>query len=200
VQITAKDFDKNGSVDPVVTYYNDVEQGRFIVHNRLVLIDQIPSIKKRFETFRQYASTPFQKAFTDEDKKGALVQNVYSLSSKIFINNAGKSFTPADLPEIAQVSVINDILVSDLNHDGHQDLVIIGNNYSQETLFGRYDASYGALFLGDGKLNWKYVDPQQSGFFAGGDAKFIRQIRSKTGGGVVVLNNNAPLSYFLLSK
>jgi hypothetical protein len=196
VQIVAKDFDKNSSVDPIVTYYNEVEKDRFIVHNRLVVIDQIPWLKKRFETFRQYASAPFEKALTEQDRAGASMFNVYSLSSKIFVNHAGKTLSATDLPEIAQLSVINDILVTDVNKDGRTDLITIGNNYSQETLFGRYDASFGAVFLGDGKLNWTSLTPSQTNFFAAGDAKFMQVIKSNSGRYLLVVNNNSPAVYF----
>lgn len=199
VQIVAKDFDKNGSIDPIVTYYNDVEDDRFMVHNRLVVIDQIPSIKKRFQTFRQYALSSFEKSFTPEEKEGATVLNAFNMLSCIFSNQSGKSFKAIPLPEITQLSVVNDVLVTDVNTDGHLDLVTVGNNYSQETLFGRYDASYGSVLLGDSKLNWTPLIPQESGFAAGEDAKAIRQLESGKRRSVVVLNNNSPLSYFTMT-
>ena len=79
VKITAKDFDSNGSIDPLVTYYNPVEKDRFMVHNRLVLIDQVPGFKRRFETFRKYASTTFEKAFRADEIEGAYEQKIYHL-------------------------------------------------------------------------------------------------------------------------
>src|SRR5690606_16700531 len=114
VVITAADFDKNGSIDPIVSYYNPIENDRFIIHNRLVLIDQVPGFKRRFETFSQYATTPFVKSFSDEELSRAIDTYAYELSSVILVNDMGERFNRVQLPDIAQVSSINDVLVEDL--------------------------------------------------------------------------------------
>ena len=196
VQVVAKDFDGNGSMDPIVTYYNPVEKDRFIVHNRLVLIDQIPGVKRRFETFTQYATRPFKEVFSEEELEGAFTGSAYQLASVILINNHGTGFTMMELPEIAQISTINDILVHDLNEDGAQDIIAIGNMYAQETLFGRYDASIGTILLGDGKLNWKELAPPTSGFVVDSDARYIESLRTAQGSLFVITNNDDSIQFF----
>jgi hypothetical protein len=200
VQLVAKDFDGNGSVDPITTYYNPVEKDRFIVHNRLVLIDQIPGIKRRFETFTQYATRPFDKVFTKEELEGAYTCNAYMRESAILVNKGGEHFTTVPLPEVAQVSTINDLLIDDINHDGHADIIAIGNMYAQETLFGRYDASVGTILLGDGKLNWKELPPDQSGFVVDGDARYIESLRTPRGIGYVVTINHDSIQLIVPRK
>ena len=198
VEIVAKDFDKNGSIDPIVTYFNPIDNDRFMIHNRLVVIDQIPSIKKRFETFGKFATTSFNHAFTKKELDDAFTGKVNSLASVVLINNQGKSFDIESLPEVAQLSVINDMLVEDINHDGDMDLVLVGNNYAQETLFGRYDASIGTILLGDGKLHWKNLEARTSGFVVEGDAKYIRFIKTAKGKIYVIANNNSSLDCFFV--
>jgi enediyne biosynthesis protein E4 len=200
VSIVAKDFDKNGSTDPLISYYNPVEQDRFMVHNRLVLIDQIPSIKGRFPDFNKFATTPFRKAFTKEEVDGALTLNAYTLSSVILLNENGKSFKPLPLPQIAQVSPINDLLIEDLNGDGHQDLILIGNSYEQETLFGRYDASLGTILLGTGNNKWEILEPRISHFLADGNAKTIKMISRRNHKLIMVANNGTAPVFYLLPK
>lgn len=197
VQLVASDFDHNGSVDPIITYYNEVEKDRFIVHNRLVLIDQIPSIKRRFETFTQYATTPFSRIFTPAELKGAFLGNAFKLESVVLINQGGNGFLSEDLPEVAQFSTVNDIIVTDINGDSHRDLLLIGNNYAQETLFGRYDASMGVVLLGDGNLNWTSLPISLSGFNVSGDSRYMKMLRSAHGATLVVGNNNEALQFFI---
>jgi hypothetical protein len=197
VQLVTKDFDGNGSVDPIMTYYNPVEKDRFIVHNRLVLIDQIPAVKRRFETFTQYATRPFEKAFTKDELKDAYTCSAYVAESAIFINTGGKTFTLVPLPDVAQLSTVNDVLIDDVNHDGHADIIAVGNMYAQETLFGRYDASLGTILLGDGKLNWKELSPQESGFVVDGDARNIKSLRTAGGVGYVVTVNHDSIQLVL---
>src|SRR5688572_18963925 len=166
VLMSSADFDNNGAIDPIVTYYNPVEKDRFIVHNRLVLIDQVPGFKRRFETFARYASTPFQKSFTEQELSGAMQNKVTVLSSMLLINEAGRKFKKVNLPDVAQLSTLNDALIEDLNGDGNLDLIIVGNSYAQETLFGRYDASIGTVLMGDGSLNWRELENRYSNFVA----------------------------------
>lgn len=196
VQIVAKDFDENGSMDPIITYYNPVEKDRFIIHNRLVLIDQIPGIKKRFETFGQYASRPFSKVFSEAELQGAYSADAKMLQSVLLINEEGKDFRIIDLPEIVQISTINDVLVDDVNRDGFADVVCVGNMYGQETLFGRYNASVGAILLGDGALNFRELPPHQSGFVVDGDARFIRALKTREGFVYAVTSYNDSIRFF----
>jgi hypothetical protein len=200
VKITAKDFDKNGSIDPIITYYNPVEKDWFIVHNRLVIIDQIPPIKRRFETFSQYADATLNKAFKDDELAGAYEAKAYSLASVILINQQGKKFLKKELPETAQVSTINDVLVDDLNNDTHTDLILVGNSYHQETLFGRYNASVGTVLLGDGQLGWTSVSPSQCKFIADGDARHIEMIHTSSGKIYMIVNNNDKTQFFSLPR
>ena len=197
VQIVAKDFDGNGSMDPIITYYNPIEEDRFIVHNRLVLIDQIPGMKRRFETFTQYATRPFEKVFSEEELAGALTGNVFKTESAILINNQGRGFTVQDLPDIAQLSTINDILIDDVNSDGFADIVAIGNMYGQETLFGRYNASVGTVLLGNNKFDWKELPPGKSGFVVDGDARYIERLVSRDGPLYVITSYNDSIRFFL---
>lgn len=196
VKITAKDFDNNGSIDPIITYYNPFEKKRFMVHNRLVLIDQIPAIKKRFETFTQYATTPFEEAFTQTELEGAYEGSLYTLASCIFVNREGTKFESQQLPEVVQLSTVNDLLIEDLNSDGFDDLILIGNNYSQETLFGMYDASIGCILLGDGNLHWRSLSSSETGFVSNKDAKMIKLLQSGSGRKVIISNNNDEFDVF----
>jgi hypothetical protein len=194
VRITAKDFDKNESIDPLITYYNPVEKDRFLLHNRLVLIDQVPGFKRRFEKFALYAKTPFSKSFRKEELEGAYEGKASTLVSVVLVNEKGKGFKQLSLPEMAQISTINDVLIEDLNSDGYLDLITIGNNYAQETLFGRYDASIGTVLLGDGKFNWQPLTNYTSHLLIEKQAQRIRRLRTADHSEILLITvNNGPL-------
>jgi enediyne biosynthesis protein E4 len=198
--LSASDFDKNGSVDPILTYYNDVEKNRFVVHNRLVLIDQIPAIKRRIQTFSQYATTPFEGIFTQQELQGAYTVKANTLASVVLINQNGKSFTTVPLPDIAQISTLNDVIAGDLNADGKTDLILVGNNYNQETLFGRYDASVGTILLNDGHSGWSLADHAKTKFTAAGDVRHATTYHTPTGKAFLILQNNDSLITYRLSR
>jgi enediyne biosynthesis protein E4 len=115
----------------------------------------------------------------------------------LLINEQGKKFNKVDLPEIMQISTINDVLIEDLNNDEHLDMIVIGNNYAQETLFGRYDASIGTVLLGDGKFHWKEIENRDCVFVSDRDARAIIQLKQKKEGEIIlIINNNGPLQSF----
>ena len=72
--------------------------------------------------------------------------------------------------------------------------MLVGNNYAQETLFGRYDASIGTILLGDSEGSWAALKNSDVNFMADGDA---RRILCLQGEGprqtIVVVNNDGPL-------
>jgi hypothetical protein len=104
-----------------------------------------------------------------------------------------------ELPAVAQFSSINDVLADDLNRDGKPDLILIGNNYAQEPMFGRYDASVGTILINEGNLHWSELNPAESNFIADRNAKYIRKIGNGTSPQYLVINNNDS-SYFYQQK
>jgi hypothetical protein len=196
VYITAKDFDKNGSIDPVISYYNPVEKDRFIIHNRLVLIDQIPAMKRRFETFTGYATTTFEKSFTPDELKGVFESGVEILSSVVLSNRKGREFGIRKLPEIVQISSVNDFHAVDLNDDGFPDIISGGNSHTQETLFGRYDASIGDILMNDGKGNLTPVDPVETKLVLDHHVRRIESLRTAAGTLLVIVNHNGPMKFY----
>jgi enediyne biosynthesis protein E4 len=197
--LMADDFDKNGSTDPILTYFNPIEKERYIVHNRLVLIDQIPAIKRRIQTFTQYATAPMEKIFTGDERARAVQLRANILTSVLLRNEKGKRFTTHALPEAAQMSMINDVLVDDVNTDGREDLILTGNNYDQETLFGRYDASVGTVLLNDGKGGWINAPHSATKFTAGGDIRHATSYNSLLGKRYMLLLNNDSVATFRVS-
>ena len=68
------------------------------------------------------------------------------------------------------------MIIEDFNHDGNPDILAVQNDYSFEPLGGRYDAGIGLLLFGDGKGNFIFVDPRESGILINGDSKSISRI------------------------
>ena len=198
VSIVAKDFDGNGSIDPLITYFNPLERDRFLVHNRLVLIDQVPGFKRRFETFNSYAIAPYAQAFRKDELQDAFERSIYTLKSMMLINNNGHSFRSAPLPDIAQISTINDFLVTDFNGDHHADLLAVGNRYTQETLFGQYDASLATVMLSDGNSGWDIVDNSAANLMIDGDVRHVRLLRARDRNIILVVRNNGEIGMYVV--
>lgn len=58
VQIFAKDYDKNGLMDPIMTHF--VLGKKVIAHTRDEMIKQINPIRARFKSYHDFASAEFE--------------------------------------------------------------------------------------------------------------------------------------------
>ena len=110
-----------------------------------------------------------------------------------YLENQDGSFEIRPLPNLAQISSVNNILIEDYNGDGKKDLLISGNLYQSEIETPRNDAGYGLLLAGDGDGNFDPVGLSESGFFAPNDAKDMKSIRVGKRNFILVANNQGVL-------
>ncbi|MEO6849652.1 MAG: VCBS repeat-containing protein [Mucilaginibacter sp.] len=169
-----KDFDDNGSIDPILCFYIQHKSYPYVTKDEL--FDQISMMRSRFPDYKSYADATFAQIFTPEEIKGAKHLSANCLSTACFISNATGKLHQVSLPSQAQYSPVYTITLLDYDHDGKGDLLLCGNINYARIRFGKYDANYGVLLKGDGKGNYKYVPQQQSGFNLWGDVRAALQV------------------------
>ncbi|WP_419213594.1 VCBS repeat-containing protein [Maribacter sp. X9] len=192
LRIYAKDFDKNGQIDPVMSYYIMGEQ--YIAHSRNDLIKQISAMKGRFRTYTDYAEATFQESFLKEELEDAYVVKSETFANSYLENLGNGQFKLSALPKMTQTAPMYGTLVGDYNHDGHLDVLAVGNFYSGEVFSGQYDASIGWFLAGDGKGNFMLIESEESGFFIKGDAKSLVNLRYGDQELILAGINNGPLA------
>jgi hypothetical protein len=195
----AKDFDKNGSIDPVLCQY--LGDQLFPVHPRDEMTSQMNFLKKRFVYYGDYAKASLPKIFTNEELNGAQKLTCEMMQS-VFIETKGNGkFTLKALPAPAQLGPVYGILSGDYNQDGHLDLLLTGNSYAPESISGRLDAFNGLLLTGNGKGEFLPISASKSGFLVEGDGKGLAELQLKNGEKLILTGqNNAPLKIFSLLK
>jgi enediyne biosynthesis protein E4 len=187
VKVVAKDFDNNGSIDPIVFAHfknNRGEYDLFPVHFWNELYGQSTLFRKKFDSYKAYASVNYDNLLTDVEKEGALELEGNFAASVVLINKGKGDFDIRPLPIRAQMAPLNGIQVADVNNDGHLDILITGNDYGNEIFVGRLDAQVGLVLLGDGKGGFSELPPYKAGFSVPGDAKALATLR---------LTDNRPL-------
>ncbi len=189
MRIIAKDFDRNGSLDPVCTYY--VQGKSYPIYHRNLLISQIPSLKNRFKKYQDYARATFDDIFPPEDIRDAYVKDSRCFESSWIENLGNGTFRIHPLPLEAQVSPVFGILTGDYNSDGNTDILLTGNSYSSNVYTGEYDALIGLLLEGNGKGGFSALPGRESGFFADGDAKGMAQLTLKDGSSLILVARNS---------
>ncbi|TXE12261.1 VCBS repeat-containing protein [Algoriphagus aquimarinus] len=193
VKIYAKDFDNNGSVDPITfAYYKDREgnYNSFPSHFWGDLYGQSPMFRRKFERYKLYALSTEQSLFTEKEREDALIL-IGNYDKTAYIENLGNGkFQVKRLPTLAQIAPVNGLATEDVNGDGYPDVVLIGNDYGNEIFVGRLDAHLGLVLLGDGKGNFTPMSPQESGFVVPGDGKALVKIASAQGQPLFVASQN----------
>jgi len=174
VCVYAKDFDKNGRIDPVICHF--IEGQNYIAHSRDMLIKQINSMRVRFKTYTDYGNTPFEKSFTKAELSDALILKSETFTTSYIENLGNGKFDIQPLPIEVQVAPIFGMISEDFNSDGNLDVMMVGNSYATEIMVGQYDACIGIVMLGDGKGGFKCSPSVQSGFFVDKDAKALAKI------------------------
>jgi len=180
LSVYAKDFDNNGSVDAIVTLYLKDKKGakkEYTALNRDDIVGQLPSVRKKFLTYKEFANADVHQIFPDDEMKGALILHATNLRSCFLKNDGNGKFDLKPLPNTAQMAPLNGMVVDDFNNDGNLDVAICGNDYGNEVFNGMYDAMNGLVLLGDGNGNFISKTIQESGFFVPGDAKALIKLR-----------------------
>ncbi|MGV3505277.1 MAG: FG-GAP-like repeat-containing protein [Adhaeribacter sp.] len=171
-----KDFDDNGSVDPILCFYMQGKSYPYVTRDEL--LDQISLMRTRFPDYASYADATLKDIFTPEELQGAGHLSVNCLETMFFAGGAKAKFTAKALPLAAQASPVYALTALDYNSDGHADLLLAGNLNQARLRFGKYDANYGLLLQGDGKGGFRPLPQQQSGFSLRGDVRSILQVNN----------------------
>jgi len=188
VFVYGKDFDGNGSFDPLVSRY--VQGKEYLVHPRETLTDQIVSYKRKLTRYATYGKATREDLLPASQLDGAVVLKATQLASVYLENIGGGKFTLHQLPVEAQTAPLNCILATDVNGDGQLDILGVGNNYAAEPLSGRYDAGIGVCLLGNGKGMFKAMKVTESGFFVNEDAKSLVRVKRADGKVLMVVGCN----------
>ncbi len=171
-----KDFDNNGSIDPILCLYIQGKSYPYLTRDELG--DQIKMMYTRFPDYNSYADATLKDVFSTDEMRGVQYLHADDLSTSYFETGADGKFHEKKLPLQAQFSPVYTITALDFNKDGNEDLLLCGNIHHARIRFGNYDANYGVLLQGDGKGNFSYVSQQESGFHMVGDVRSVISINN----------------------
>ena len=166
-----KDFDGNGTLDPVFCYYIGDTSYPFMTRDEL--LQQIGNMSKRFPDYKSYANSELKDIFPGNELQGAGHLSVNCLETVYFSLGGNGRFRRRDLPLPVQFSPVCTITALDYDKDGKEDLLLCGNINHARLRFGKFDANYGILLHGDGAGNFSYIGQQRSGFRLKGDVRSV---------------------------
>ncbi len=187
IVLIANDFDNNGSIDPILTYYQDGRQYPYA--GRDAMIGQLPGLKKKFLRYAPYARATIEDIFSEDDLKQSQYLYVHTLSTTLFINE-GKSFSPVTLPFQSQLSPVYAILVEDYDLDGRKDILLAGNFLYAEPETGEMDAGCGVLLTQMEDGTFRYIPNRNHGFWAQQEVRTLLKVKLANEHNAIVTGNN----------
>ncbi len=177
VKLWVNDFDKNGTVDNILTRtVNGKDMPVFLKHD---MEEQIPSLKKQNLKHGDFAKRSIQELFASQLLNSSQIKLFNYTSSVIAINEGNGKFSIQKLPQMVQLSSVNAIHCMDINNDGNTDLILGGNEFGFLPQFGRLDAGFGHVLLNNGKGQFTWVGFDRSGLQLPGQIRDIAEITGK---------------------
>ena len=142
------DFDNNGKIDPITTYfYKGTET---VLATKDELVKQLPFLNKKFLSYHDFAKAGITDLLSEEKLEKAEKKQVFTLETTYFENQGNLSFKAKALPKMAQISSVKTMITEDFNADGLLDILLLGNDSEISTQLGRLDASHGVFLLNTG--------------------------------------------------
>lgn len=164
-----KDFDQNGSIDPIFSYYIQGKSYPYLTRDEL--LGQLAGKRSKYTSYGSYADAILTDIFSKEELEGSQKLMANHMETVVFLSQDDGTYKTAELPKQAQYAPVYAISVSDIDQDGNPDLLLLGNNDYFKLRLGKFDANYGTLLLGDGKGKFKYLDQKASGLDIKGNVR-----------------------------
>ncbi len=194
----AGDFTGDHGTDIVLTQTIDGKEYPFF--GRAKLGPVIYPLALRVPRYATFAAATVEQLFSSAQLQRALHYQADTFASLYLQNNGNGTFTPVQLPNLAQISPIRGIVARDVDGDGNLDLIVAGNLTEMEPNTTPPDAGNGLWLKGDGQGHFTPVSPFESGFLTPRGVAGLALIKTPAGSAVLVANTNDSLQAFTLLR
>jgi len=188
LHIYANYFDDNTSYDTALSKVSNGEL--YPARGKECSTQQTPFLEEKITTFKAFANSTLEEVYGQEKIADALHLEVTNFHSYVMKNLGNGNFDIEDLSVTAQFGPTLDFELLDVNADGKQEILGVGNIYDAEVETIRYDASRGFILTKD--LNPIHDDT----FILDAEAKAIKKIKINGVWHVLVLQANEELAVF----
>ena len=195
VRMYLNDFDDNGKVEQILTYYMNGKEIPFANHAELTM--QLPHLKKNYILSKDLARASLEDILGKKKLKTSIKYEVNTFQSMYFENKGNLKFDAKPLPDVLQWSSMESAFLQDLDADGIQDLLIGGNFYDSNIEMGRYDSNFGNVL----KLNKEGLKSFSLGEVSvKGQVRHIQSIRINGKSCFIFAKNNEPVQVLQLNE
>lgn len=192
MELFLNDFDNNGTSEALISYYWPDGKSH-LFHSKTDITSQIPSLKKKFLFYKDYAGKGISDVVSGERLQNATKLRVETLASSVLINDGNMHMSLVSLPGMAQLSPIFGIVIDDFDHDGLLDIFAVGNFYDVKPDLGRMDARAVYFLKGDGKGKFECMPAQNNGLNFQTQFRDVALFSAHNNKRLALAANNGPL-------
>jgi hypothetical protein len=156
---------------------------------------QLPGLSGTVESHDAYSEMTISDIYGSQMLNQGLNYQVNTFKTSYIENLGNGKFRLKPLPNEAQISNTNAILIADYTSDGKFDITIGGNLYSSEEETTRLDAGRGLLLAGNGSGGFFPISPFNSGLYLSGDVKDLKEIKIGAGKFIIASRNRDSLQF-----
>lgn len=181
ITIIAKDFDKNGSIDPFLSYYLRDSLGTrkdHIYHPWEDVVKQYRGLRKNFNSYGTFGEATIDDIFAFEDLSDVYTEETNWMKSSWIENLGNNRFALHALPKEVQWAPLFGIVPMDIDEDEFKDLILVGNDFGVEVHQGRSDALNGVVLKNQAGSGFQVMDLETTEFFVGKDAKSLVKLHT----------------------
>jgi hypothetical protein len=188
IELYYGNFDANNTLDIAMGYH---ENGKlYPVYEWNHAVQQLPDIKDIIKSNNQYAVSTLEEIYGATVHANASKLQAFTLATSIMQNLGDGKFELQPMQNEVQISTTNSMVIRDMDLDGNDDLLLVGNFYPMEVRSIRNDAGIGAFLKGDGTGNFRFEPNQSTGLFIPGDVRHIGVLKNNGEILIVIVKND----------
>ncbi|RZS95977.1 VCBS repeat protein [Cecembia calidifontis] len=193
MRLYVNDFDRNGSIEQILTQYESGMSYPMVLKN--ALLKQLPGLRKQLLSYDIYKDKKMEDLFPPEILGQSKVLQVQTLETAVFLNQGDGKFVKGSLPQLVQSSPVYAINTWK-DEKGKLHLFLGGNQSRIKPELGVNMGSYGWHLTGEDVHSLQVVPADQSGFYIKGEIRDIQLIQTAKGTALMVAKNNDEVELF----
>lgn len=187
LRMYVNDFDRNGSIEQIITIYENGESYPLALKSSL--LKQLPGLRKQLLSYDIYKDKKIEDLFSKDIIESSLVLEVKTLESVLFRRDENGTFVRIDLPAELQYAPV--YAAFNLKKLTGQNSWLLGGNLSKiKPELGTQMGSYGWLLEERESNKWEVLPASKSGIFVTGEIRDIQQVKTRDGHLLLVSRNN----------
>jgi hypothetical protein len=188
--LKAKDFDENGSIDPIL--FKEYIDGFRPVASRDAFLSQLPNMRLKYPNYESYALAGKDNLFdTPNTWESELELSSRTAHHELLLNYGKDSLTLSPLPNEAQFAPVFGTLAIDTDRDGAEEVLLTGNLFSNNVIDGPFCSAVGALMNYQQEKMNVHRGNTGNGFLLKGDRKALALITMANGRLAVISTTNS---------